>query len=393
MMKPNKKNLVIAVSFLFIGIISTSVVWVYATPATIFYISGGFYPSAPDYTIWRESTTYYAKNGYGRIGVNYGTNLSTLLASISNPDTHFFFKSGTYVLSTVWSIFSNSIIEGEGNSTIFSLTSNSYFYVALGSSGTQIKNLQINGNIATNIGYGIQVSGDNTLVKNCYIHHTSYPAVLVWSSSGNQIINNWLADVSNSSESDPAIRVEIATETLIFGNTITRGYESGIRTYDTSNSSRIIGNNLDSCGMATSFGQIHSAGGDYDVIMGNTLRNSPNNGINLHKTEFATVTGNTIINTTLACIRLDDANYNTINSNTFGDGIGQNGIVIADSSNYNTFGNHVIVGAGSYGIFEVSGDYNSFVNCNSWGASTANLLLSGANSECHSSFNGTTWIT
>lgn len=82
-MKLNKKTLVTAITFLLIGIIGTSIIWIYASPSGSFYISGGVYPNASTYTIWKEGTTYYAKDAYGKIP-SWGetSNFSSLMISV-----------------------------------------------------------------------------------------------------------------------------------------------------------------------------------------------------------------------------------------------------------------------------------------------------------------------
>jgi len=108
--KLDKKNLVTAITFLLIGIIVTSVVWVYASPSTTFTISGGIYPQA-SYTEWREGSNYYAKDAYGRI-VYEGTNVTTVFNNaFANGGTHLI-KSGTYIGNFKGA--SNLILEGEG---------------------------------------------------------------------------------------------------------------------------------------------------------------------------------------------------------------------------------------------------------------------------------------
>jgi len=119
--KLDKKTLVTAITFLLIGTILTSVVWVYASPSVKpMYLSGGIYPQA-SYTIWKEDSTYYAKNAYGALKYE-NTNLTTLLNSVVNdldwvdvtlcagssvilaPTGHIHFVKGKYYLPKLWVI-------------------------------------------------------------------------------------------------------------------------------------------------------------------------------------------------------------------------------------------------------------------------------------------------
>jgi len=77
-MKLDKKTLVTAITFLLIGIIGTSIVWVYATPASIFYISEGVYPNG-FMTVWDDGGIYKAKNAYGQIMPYSDSNASQVI--------------------------------------------------------------------------------------------------------------------------------------------------------------------------------------------------------------------------------------------------------------------------------------------------------------------------
>lgn len=57
--------------------------YVYAPSGTTYTISQGVYPGAPSYTIWRDGSTYYAKNDMGAIDYS-GTNFTVLWDNVIN---------------------------------------------------------------------------------------------------------------------------------------------------------------------------------------------------------------------------------------------------------------------------------------------------------------------
>lgn len=57
---------------------------VYAqSPTETFILSGGIYPGAPSFTVWREGSNYFAKSQFGQI-IYYGTNASEILQNAIN---------------------------------------------------------------------------------------------------------------------------------------------------------------------------------------------------------------------------------------------------------------------------------------------------------------------
>jgi len=104
--KMNLKKLNLTVLLVSIIVLVPTIQIVYASPLSTFYLSGGIYPQA-DYTIWKEGSTYYAKNAYGLIQYS-GTNASQIINSaVANGDS-ILLKSGYYVLDSAILIPANS---------------------------------------------------------------------------------------------------------------------------------------------------------------------------------------------------------------------------------------------------------------------------------------------
>lgn len=96
MLKLDKKALAQNLGLIFIGVLIMSVVWVYATPTTEFYIAGGIYPTPYDYTIFLEDSTYYSKEAHGRIPFD-GSNITTVLQATNDALT----SGGTILLKDI----------------------------------------------------------------------------------------------------------------------------------------------------------------------------------------------------------------------------------------------------------------------------------------------------
>lgn len=109
----NLKKIVVA-QILIIGLLIASLGYVVAQSATTFTISQGVYPGAPSYTIWREGSTYYAKNAYGvLLSPSGSTNASQI---INNARLELKSVGGTILLMGVITITSPILVStGDGS--------------------------------------------------------------------------------------------------------------------------------------------------------------------------------------------------------------------------------------------------------------------------------------
>lgn len=80
-MKIDSKTVKIVATVFLLGIVMG--ILIVQAPTLNFVISGGPYPGAPEYTVWLESGTYYAKDANGRI-THSGTNATTVIQAIEN---------------------------------------------------------------------------------------------------------------------------------------------------------------------------------------------------------------------------------------------------------------------------------------------------------------------
>jgi len=184
--KVDKKTLVTAITFLLIGIIGTSIVWVYASSAGTFYLSEGIYPSADSYTLWREGSTYYAKNAYGQIpSWGSGTNIRNISESVVNALSSggsMFYQRGTYITDDDIDLDDDIEVYGEGTSTIFQFGTgkgggDKYIFDVNGSNATHKSNVKIRNMklIATEASdHAIRLRyADDCLIENIWATHSN----------------------------------------------------------------------------------------------------------------------------------------------------------------------------------------------------------------------------
>jgi len=104
-----------AISFL-IGIIIGAVITYAVTPSSTYIISPRICPGAPTYTIWRESSNYFAKDKNGLLGYS-GTNFTALFENATDAmpseGGKIFLKAGSYEGNIVLNR-DGIILEGEG---------------------------------------------------------------------------------------------------------------------------------------------------------------------------------------------------------------------------------------------------------------------------------------
>jgi len=95
----------IALAGVIIGVLLGAYIGYALTPTTTFTISPGVYPGAPDYTIWKEGSNYFAKNSNGELefsGTNATQVIINVFSSASDGDT-VYIKKGSYpVTARIW---------------------------------------------------------------------------------------------------------------------------------------------------------------------------------------------------------------------------------------------------------------------------------------------------
>jgi len=201
---------------------------VYANSLSTLYLSGGIYPQG-DYTIFKEGSTWYAKNAYGYIGKTE-TNVTKV---VEYCNTQLSSTGGTikfgrfdvtldYVNGTGIPFASNIIYEGQGKGTVFrakegGANSASSFYIFRGFlvHNVTVRNIVIDGQIsvhgddyvgfqfinstniivenveARDLRWGIMFENvDYSTIQNCYSHDNAwYNVYLIGGSDYNTVQN------------------------------------------------------------------------------------------------------------------------------------------------------------------------------------------------------------
>lgn len=190
-------------------------------------ISSGIYPNGVSYTIYKEGSTYYAKDAYGAIDFS-GTDASTVIQSAVNTLVNggkIFIKAANYPISNTISIpFGGIVIEGEGWSTILEAVNNfNKNIIEITGDYCEVKDLRINGNKAN------QASGKGIYVYNAY--RVKIERVFLWQIKGCSI-----ELAGNASK--------YCIETVINKVYIEDGDGAGIRIGDYATDTRVSGNNI-----------------------------------------------------------------------------------------------------------------------------------------------------
>lgn len=202
----NKTLIIKVIALCFLCSLITGIVVYAATPSTAVTISAGHYPNATSYTIFKDGSTYYAKNSYGAI-IYSGTNATTVFQAIFdlNPDT-VLIKEGTYDLNSI-EIDSHCHITGEGWDTILDgsgLGNGEYIFVLNGSLGSEKTDVTIE-NLYFYTGYSGYVGGAiymNYVYQNINIKNNQFEC----------------GEVSGSSASAVAIRIDNSNTGIVISD-------------------------------------------------------------------------------------------------------------------------------------------------------------------------------
>jgi len=135
----------------------------------------------------------------------------------------------------------------------------------------------------------------------------------------------------------------------------------------------------------------------YHSITANLIRDSLYTGIRSHA-DYTTITGNKIFDSDKSLggwqnIRLYQADYSVIAGNNvfFTFTTSASNIILLNTTHCVV--SNILSYSGRWGIAEEgTADYNNIIGCNCWQASFINIEVVGANTECHLSYNGTSWI-
>jgi len=361
-LKLDKKNLVTALTFLLIGIIVTSVVWVYASPTSTFYLSGGVYPSSPTYTIFPEGSTYYAKSSYGEIefsDTDAGKVTQDCVNAIGGTTKgSVYYTAGEFSFETTVTTTKYKTFYGSGISTLLKTDSNIGIFNVTGDEVT-IRDMKI----ACYFGSEVTASG-------IHVHQTP---------------NVWIQRVFVENFKIGLLAYGSQTWGLFISDSIFHNHTQ-FSIYFNGYSGSKVKNCHFSGGteITTVSGVVIDAGATYNEIIGNHF-DDMNQGIELNGTgstvHHITIVGNEFERIRdLADIYVKLSSDVTIGDNAIeGEGYGYYGIYL-DETSFCTITGNVISHKGRHGIFvDKNGNRSITITGN---------VLRGNSRETHNTYHG-----
>jgi len=220
------------------------------------------------------------------------------------------------------------------------------------------------------------ISGNNITANN--ITSYTYDGIYLYSSSGNSISGNYIA---NNSRYGISLTYYCSNNTLN-GNNITANNDVGIR-LDGSSSNNVISGNTVGNSPNEHICLLYSS--NNNTISGNTLTNSTADvGIYMYQCSLNSFFGNNITSNVNSGIRIDSSSNSTISENNISENL--NGVYLWYSSNITVSGNDITANNASGIILDSSG--NNIISGNNitankwWGINPAysnNNTISGNN--------------
>ena len=448
---PRNKTILLTTLGIIIGLLTATIYYSVAGGSNgTFTISQGVYPGAPLFTIWKEDSTYYAKNSFGVIKY-YGTNASNVMQNAidqieSNGRGELYITEAIYYDVALVVESSNIIISGSGKGTLLNTTLNQRVIWVKGMpaarpSGVVIRNLLIYGSGAGANQRGIEIQyADFCVVDTVWVENCGYDNFLIIDDAyGNRIVNCYSKDAG-----DDNFNINKADRNII----------SNCYSVDATNDNYHISmgayhNIIDSCVSVTAgaygINLYPQPACKFNTISNNLIKESGSDGIFLNNAERNTITGNNLDSNTGIGIKLyNGSHYNIIGSNEIyqstrgiwlDDSSGSNhynvlndnfldynvnygivstgshkctiagnlvkntqnydGILLEEDSDKNTLTGNNVADNGQYGIFisNSTSDRNLVVGNTCMDNTSVNILDDGTNTAIHSCWNGTSWIT
>jgi len=419
-----KTKRIIGISLIInIIVISLSAVFVLSQSSTTFTISEGVYPSSFTYTVYKEGTTYYAKNDYGRI-TNSGTNFSLIMNNIITDNTSVLIKANKYYCDAPIDASGHGVrIEGEGKfSTMIYATNDlgetiydkpsGIFYVSFATGTTLSKGVKI-ANLGCD-GQGYHMTHliwyekvEESIIDNVYVTNANTSNCGGWvdlgSASYRCVISNSVARQGTNGFANEGFFHNHASKSIITGCVTYGGYDANTPAIKGGEFGGSITNNqIHNCELGilaesenhaviVANNYIYNSGkkaiqvkagksnaiiegnvifkcgdtaidirGDNVIISNNWIYNSTNVGILLEDTNNCIVSNNYVNITTNSGIQIK-GDYTTVTGNNVHNA-GVDGIQLKSVSTYNTLTGNICFDNTDDGIDEQgSSDYNLFV--------------------------------
>jgi len=416
----------------------------YASPTSSFYVEEGIYPGAPTYTVWREDSTYYAKDANGHIPTWGASSNASLLINNTFGDLtagrtwqEKVLLKGNFEVDLMAmgskkaaiQISSYTLLEIQGKITLKdsqTTTGAADNYVISNADHTngngwiEIYGGEIDVNKAGNPGkegeiYGIELSKVwDVIIDGIYVHDSHETGIAIEGGSYDVIVKN--CRVSDTGYDGIGVGGFGAINYRIWfvNNYITGTIPYHAITVERQNHQvHVVGNIIDYTTENAGSAGIH-LDATYNVeVKGNIIRNRAQYGIRIvgnstYPARSVIISENIIYQSSGDTgghgIFLSPSTANGLRNILIVDNDVRNmqgdysGIVLGNYvQNVTVIGNYVYDDQGTatqdYGITEISGaDYNYIISNVAIGNQYYGIRKFGANTEVHACMNGTSWI-
>lgn len=442
------------VALCFVCSFLTGIVVYASTPTGIMTFAGGYFPGSSSYTLFEDNGNFYAKNSLGVMSFS-DTDFVDLLQSVidTTPTGEIRIVPGTYEDIQGVVLKSNIKILGEDPRTTVLVcptdpTGDMFVNNGVVTYNVEIAGLTFDGNNEENIDTYELVAVNFTspaYTNPSYSFHIHDCLFKDWPSRALIISRTWYAKGENLVFDNTMIGCSVVGRSRygVFSNIQTYNTEEYGFAFASADSCTLTGlssyndmvglelaYNTRYCAISAvtvdgaSWVGIILAGSEYNTITDFTVLNTVGNAVHLidsggYYTIRNTISGGTVENTGGVVGVFPGCEYNVFtgingNGNHTGEcGLGIEGsnnmftdIIISDYNTANVYlnsaentllSNIVSTGCYYYGFWEQgSTDYSMIVNC--WGhdnnaGGTMEIRTIGANTQVHSCFNGTDWVT
>lgn len=363
-------------------LLSSLFTWVIAQSTMSFstvYESGSGIDTA-DYVFFRDGSTIIVKNGTtGEIELST-SNASYAIDSFIYDKISIHFKSGVYLIDSTISVDQRVTFWGEGNGTELKLTSNVNMFNV---TADEVRFYELTMNGDTYNGSCIYIDTQmNCRIQRCRIWRFRGTGIHIAGQG-----NHWITD-NRITVCERGIWLAYCSDNFIANNDIGATIYSGILVGGGHHV--ITGNRIYTCGYywATdssrhAYAAIYLYQARHLHVVNNQVTYNGGGGIQLVNSNFTIIQGN-------LCYDNDVA------------GVTRGGIYLYESFNNSVNNNFCLNENGGY-LTQLAGinedatdggcDYNMFVGNFAYNNTNVNIRVTGTNSECHSSRNGSTWVT
>lgn len=365
---------------------------------------------AYSYVIYKEDSTYYAKDGTTRAIAYSGTNASyvfnTLIKSLESIGGKIFVQAGSYAISTSIEFEGchNIVLEGEGVRTTLYASSDVDVIRVVGTTeetiaDNEIRKLKVQGYYDTNpsttkSGIGVRYTV-NTKIVGVWVHKCNHGIYLYSTDNYRALVQ----DCRCWDNDDDGIADTGGYYTIITNNHLFSNGDCGVHLVK--GKDRIVsGNHVWSNGVGGGDAKhgIALENVDNSTFYGNIITDNENDGIILSGSRGNTIESNILKDNKRAGILFLRSNDNVIEGNQIIDNGNasetyRDGICITSDSDGNTVMGNIIAQSGRWGLYISSdSDYNVVigVDCRD---NTDGIVDSGSNNHINLCWNGTNWIS